>query len=134
MLAIARQAKASNETLYRWYGDKRGLFARMIERNAAEVEAHLDAALEGGVEDLQALRDLAPWLLTLLTGDKAISLNRAAAADASGELGGVLAAIGRNRLGPRIASLIDRAAASGAITVDRGTDAVGLYMDLVVGD
>ena len=30
MLSIAKAAKASNETLYRWYGDKQGLFAAMV--------------------------------------------------------------------------------------------------------
>ncbi len=37
MLAIARQAKASNETLYNWYGDKNGLFRALVVRNAGEV-------------------------------------------------------------------------------------------------
>ena len=30
MLAVAREASASNETLYRWYGDKNGLFTSMV--------------------------------------------------------------------------------------------------------
>ena len=37
MLTLAKTARASNETLYRWYGDKLGLVSRMIARNAAEA-------------------------------------------------------------------------------------------------
>ena len=33
MLKIAKRAKASNETLYKWYGDKKGLFSALVETN-----------------------------------------------------------------------------------------------------
>ncbi|MEQ8740678.1 MAG: helix-turn-helix domain-containing protein, partial [Hoeflea sp.] len=33
MLAIAKRARASNETLYNWYGDKTGLFRALVVRN-----------------------------------------------------------------------------------------------------
>lgn len=48
MLAIAKEAKASNETLYRWYGSKRGLLAAMVERNAQATADALQAAIEDG--------------------------------------------------------------------------------------
>lgn len=38
MLSIARKARASNETVYNWYGDKAGLFKALVQRNAAEVK------------------------------------------------------------------------------------------------
>ncbi|WP_237352646.1 TetR family transcriptional regulator [Rhizobium leguminosarum] len=44
MLDIAKAAKASNETLYRWYGDKNGLFQTMVESNARATKTALDAA------------------------------------------------------------------------------------------
>ena len=31
MLKIAKRAKASNETIYRWYGDKLGLFKSLVK-------------------------------------------------------------------------------------------------------
>ncbi len=34
MLAVAKAAGASNETMYNWYGNKQGLLAAMIEDNA----------------------------------------------------------------------------------------------------
>ena len=33
MQSVAKMAKASNETLYRWYGDKIGLFEARSSRN-----------------------------------------------------------------------------------------------------
>ena len=38
MQGIARKARASNETLYNWYGDKQGLFMALVTRNAEEVK------------------------------------------------------------------------------------------------
>lgn len=50
----ARQARASNETLYSWYGDKQGLFKALVTRNAAKVKALLEA-------ELSSERDAPPW-------------------------------------------------------------------------
>lgn len=134
MLAVAKRAKASNETLYRWYADKRGLFARMIERNAQAAEAALRQALTSDGAAIEGLRQVAPVLLALLLGESAIILNKAAAADASGDLGAVLAEQGRDRLAPLISDLIARAGLEGALNLPEGVDALGLYLDLLVGD
>ena len=85
MLAIARAAKSSNQTLYKWYGDKKGLFSALIAANAEEVRALL--AEEKDNDPQKTLERLGPSLYRLLTSDRAIALNRAAAADPSGELG-----------------------------------------------
>ena len=39
MLAVARAAKASNEMLYRWYGDKQGLIEALIRSMTASGPA-----------------------------------------------------------------------------------------------
>jgi len=95
MLAIAREARASNETLYRWYGDKNGLFKTMVEANARETREALQRAIEAGDDPLECLENVAPVLLSMLLGERAIALNRAAAADESGELGAAIAAGGK---------------------------------------
>ena len=41
MLSIAKRAKCSNETMYRWYGDKVGLFRALVTRNADRVASVL---------------------------------------------------------------------------------------------
>ncbi len=81
MLAIARRAAASKETLYAWYGDKQGLFAALVQSNAASIETMLRAALAKEADPPETLRRLGPLLLSLLLGERAVAINRAAAAD-----------------------------------------------------
>ena len=96
MLAVARAAKASNETLYNWYGDKTGLFRARVARNAARVAEVIEGPLEPALVRL----------LTMLTSREAVVLNRAAVADASGVLGQALAEAGRAAVMARLAARI----------------------------
>lgn len=48
MLAVAQAARASNETLYGWYGDKTGLFRALVRRNTAELKALLEEEIAKG--------------------------------------------------------------------------------------
>ena len=134
MQGIAKAARASNETLYSWYGDKRGLFQALVTRNAAEVREHLEAELRTGHDALTILATLGPKLLDLLTGDRAVALNRAAAADSSGELGATLSTAGREAVFPLLEQVLCRARDEGHLTFDETGEAVGLYLDLLIGD
>ncbi|MEP5728723.1 MAG: TetR/AcrR family transcriptional regulator [Sulfitobacter sp.] len=134
MLAVAKGAKASNETMYRWYGDKKGLFESMVRGNAAEVRDVLEKAVVAQVGALAALQVVAPVLLGILLGEKAILLNRAAASDPTGALGALLSRGGREDVLPMIQSLLAQAKIEGEISVADGEDAGGLLMHLLVGD
>lgn len=134
MLAVAKAAKASNETLYRWYGDKNGLFRALIARNADLVRLPLEAALESDAPAIDALAEVAPVLLQMLTSDRAIVLNRAAAADPTGDLGQALTELGRGTVGPLLAQLIGRAMAQGALPEGAHGPATRRFVDLLVGD
>jgi len=125
--ALARRAKASNETLYNWYGDKTGLFRMLIQRNAARVTEALpqDAAPD--------LHDLGAVLLEMLLSPEAIALNRAAAADSSDQLGQTLAEGGRGQVVPRLQQAFARLAAEDRLTLPV-PEALGLWLDLLVGD
>lgn len=134
MLAVARAAKASNETLYNWYGDKLGLFRAMALRNGTEIVARLEAALAADASPLEALDGIGPLLLELLTGPRAVALARAAAGDASGALGAALAEAGRARVKPMIEALCQRALDDRAL---KGGDAETIcetYLSLLLGD
>lgn len=131
MLRIAKAAKASNETMYRWYGDKDGLFRAMVEDNAAETRVALSAALEGGGDPRKTLADFAPQFLSMLLGERAILLNRVAAADPTGRLGAAISAGGREQVAPLLEKLIAR------ICEGRKTDpkeATSLFLGLLIGD
>lgn len=139
MLAVARAAKVSNETLYRRYGDKRGLFARMVGENAAEIRGALEwaamsGAVAGGDDALAVLASVAPLLLGMLASERAVSLNRAAAADATGELGRALAAGGRDAVAPLLGTLMQRALDTGQIRAPSAQQAVEWYIALLIGD
>ncbi|RXT24041.1 TetR family transcriptional regulator [Rhizobium leguminosarum] len=134
MLDIAKAAKASNETLYRWYGDKNGLFKTMVESNAGATKAALDAAIRDEVDALETLVHVAPILLSMLLGDKAISLNRAAAADESGELGATIAAAGRDSVFPLIEKLIGRGLETTALAAPSAGVAAEWFLSLLIGD
>ena len=134
MLAIAKRAKASNETLYRWYGDKKGLFQAMVIRNADEVYASLVEDLDRQRDPMQILEDISLKLLRLLTSDRAIALNRAAAADASGELGIALSKVGRERVLPLISRVLGQIKDQGTFGDLSLEEVTRLYMNLLIGD
>lgn len=134
MLAIAKAAKASNETLYNWYGDKTGLFAALVRRNAAEVKALLEDQIAAGGDAVDTLARVGPLLLRLVTSDRAVALNRAAAADPTGELGRVLAAEGRETVAPLIARVIAQGREQGRFAFDDLAMACETWLGLLIGD
>ncbi|RID92920.1 TetR/AcrR family transcriptional regulator [Gemmobacter lutimaris] len=129
MQALARRAGASIETLYNWYGDKPGLFRALIARNAETVQEVLDQ--RAGAADAAALVAVGERLLALLTGPRAVALNRAAAADAEGTLGLALAQGGRDIVMPHVATLIGAITGAHGETPDRLAE---LWLALLVGD
>ena len=129
MLGVAQAAKASNETLYRWYGDKQGLFMALVARNVAEVEASLSEG-EGDLKDV--LDQFGPVLLGMLLGPRAIALNRAAAADGTGALGMALAQGGRDVVRPKLVAIMAKLDPSG--TKEDLFSRAELYFTLLIGD
>mgnify|MGYP001951302007 CR=1 FL=1 len=134
MLAVARRAKASNETMYRWYGDKAGLFKALVEANAADVKAQLTSLASD--DPIETLAAAAPILLSMVTGERAVALNRAAAANVAegGELGAAIAQSGRNDIAPIIGKVIARAMDTGAIGRADPAAAAEMFIRLLIGD
>lgn len=136
ILAIAKEAKASNETLYRWYGNKQGLFAALVERNAQSARDALDEALQREEDPLAVLNTLGLALIRLVTGERAVALNRAAAGDVydTQTLGQALARGGRDALMPRVSQLLARADEAGVLQVGDASKASELYIAVLIGD
>ena len=131
MLRIAKAAKASNETLYRWYGNKDGLFKAMVEDNAAETRRMLERALEGRENPRETLESVAPVFLGMLLGDRAILMNRAAAADPTGKLGAAISAGGRRQVMPLLEQVVSRIGAARGLPAE---ERAGWFVSLLVGD
>lgn len=134
MLNVAKRARASNETLYRWYGDKRGLFLSMVHNNASETKRVLENAIADEEDPSKTLDKAAPILLTMLLGQRAISLNRAAAADPSYELGRAISNGGKEVVAPLFALVIGRLLQANGNTTMTIENAVALYFGLLIGD
>jgi AcrR family transcriptional regulator len=137
MLEVARRAGASNETLYKWYGNKQGLFAALVEANARLVAELLRQHLAGvDADPLETLRAVGPLLLDLVTGERAIALNRAAVGDVhdTATLGKALAESGRDKVMPLLAELFGQARANGALVFDDPRAVAETYIALLIGD
>lgn len=128
---LARAARASNETIYRWYGDKSGLFEALIRRNSDLVRAALADREDDPLEDLRAV---GPVLLTMLLGPRAVALNRAAAADPGGPLGRALAREGRDAIAPRVVAVMERAIARRQLGGGSAQDMAETWFALLIGD
>lgn len=133
MLAVAKRAKASNETLYRWYGDKHGLFESMVRANADNVRAQLNASFGAGGTPMEVLAAVAEVLLGMLLSERAIVLNRAAASDATGALGKLLAKAGRDAVLPLVSQVLKDAVEADDLG-EPDEDIGGLFIKLLVGD
>ena len=136
MLAVAKKAGASNETMYSWFGNKQGLFAAMIEENARAASDVISGVFETGANPLKTLEAFGATLLQLIGGDKAIALNRAAAADVSqgGKLGQLLAENGRNKVAPMISGTFAAAQKDGLIRQHDPDEIAEIYIALLLGD
>ncbi|MEM7546007.1 MAG: TetR/AcrR family transcriptional regulator [Pseudomonadota bacterium] len=136
MMAIAKKARASNETLYRWYGNKAGLVAALVEENARAVRVHLATSIEDRSTPLEMLRLVGPDLLSLVTGERAVLLNRAAVIDLTetDTVGRLIAQHGRETVGPLIAELLSLANSQGALRIHDVSEAAETYISLLIGD
>ncbi|MFV0291912.1 MAG: TetR/AcrR family transcriptional regulator [Paracoccus sp. (in: a-proteobacteria)] len=131
MLRVAKAAKASNETMYRWYGDKDGLFRQMVSDNADETRRILETALADQTDPLIALRRFAPIFLRMLLGRRAVLLNRVAASDPTGKLGAAVTVGGRHVVLPLVEKVIRQISEGSGYT---SLEATQWFMALLIGD
>ncbi len=134
MLKIAKRAKASNETLYKWYGDKKGLFSALVETNTTHISKLIEDAAKADKSEIKIIEQLGPLLLEILLGDRAIALNKAAVADPSGELGLALAKAGREAVFPKISRVFDRYLVSHSNSRIDASQITEIYLRLLIGD
>jgi AcrR family transcriptional regulator len=136
MTAVAERAGASKETLYAWFGDKQGLFAALVRRQAEVMNDRVVAAFrrDGGLRE--TLTQFATDLLELLLGARSLAINRAAIAelDEAPVLAHVLLTEGRHRSGSLVVSYLARQAETGALAIGDPAAAFGVLYGLVIQD
>ncbi|MBR9863283.1 MAG: TetR/AcrR family transcriptional regulator [Rhodobacteraceae bacterium] len=136
MLDIARQAGCSNETLYRWYGNKQALFASLIAANGAALKAQLIQLIQEDGDTIEELRLLGPHLLELVTNRRAVALGRAAAGDVyhTGILGEAIAREGKNTLEPLVERLVRVGLDRKLLHRGNAAEIAGMFLTVLMGD
>lgn len=141
MLAVAKAAKASNETMYNWFGDKQGLLADMIRANGNEIEILLEkqfpkSSASTAKDFTDTLDAIGATLLQILTNDNMVALNRAAAADASSGnvLGKLLQENCRNGISLLLADFFSQGIAAGHLVQEHPDEIAEVYLALLLGD
>ena len=132
MLGIASRAGASKETLYSWFGNREGLFAALIQENADRSARRIELALQGDDDPTATLTAYATGMLTLLTDQRSIALNRAAMN--SPDLARVLLTSGRHRVGSVVEQYLAMLSDAGHIHVTDPPAAFRLLYGLVMHD
>ena len=136
MLEVARRASASKETLYAWFGDKRGLFEAIIRRNAQAVQTVLARHLEGHAPTERVLMDFGGALVELLLGDSAVAINRAAISEARSDpaLAQTLASAGREATLPAFIQFLELRRERGSLRIESPAEAAEDFLGLLLGD
>jgi len=137
MREIAERAQASKETLYAWFGDKRGLFEELVRWQAERVDAALAPSLERDAEDpSEVLRDFAVELQRLLLGDRAVVINRAAISEAPTDptFAKALAVQGRGSIVPKLERYLEEQRERGLLEFEGAGTAVDALIGLAIGD
>jgi AcrR family transcriptional regulator len=137
MLEIARRAQASKETLYAWFGDKRGLFEELVRWQAERVDAMITPNLERHADDpTEVLRGFALELQRLLLGDRAVVINRAAISEAASDptFARILATQGRGSVVPKLRRYLERQRERGRLEFEEAGEAVDALIGLAIGD
>jgi AcrR family transcriptional regulator len=138
MTAVARRASCSKETLYKWFGDRDGLLTATVQWQAAKVRmpvvdrSHLNAkALRLSIE--QFARDL----LTVITGEVSVTLNRTAVTHAAQEkdsLGIIVLENGPLAIRRRLKPILEAGRDARLLRFDSSEDAYRTFFGLVVRD
>lgn len=136
--AIARAAGCSKESLYKWFGDRDGLLAAIVTRQASKVIPGADPAANMSETGLRAaLEEFAKSLLETISGDVSLALNRLAIGQASKAetgLGAVLEKNGRARIGRQTTVLLEKGCTQGYLQCEDPQEAYSTLYGLVVRD
>ena len=137
MREVAVRSRASKETLYAWFGNKRGLFEELVRWQAQQVDAVIAPNLDRDGEDTsEVLRAFAVELQRLLLGDRAVVINRAAISEAPTDptFAEVLAAQGRGSVVPKLSRYLEGQRKRGRLEFEEAGAAIDALIGLAIGD
>lgn len=138
MAAVARQARCSKETLYKWFGDRDGLLTATVQWQASKVRMP-ELPRSGLTREKYAagLEAFARNWLTVITGDVSIALNRLAITHAGSQktgLGQIVLHNGPFAMDRRLEPIFMLGRAAGIIAFESPKTVFHAYFGLVVSD
>lgn len=135
---IARASNCSKESLYKWFGDRNGLLAAMMTVQGSKVGAVLDEDIfKSTAAFKEHLARFATELLTVLSGEISLALNRLAigqASDEASQLGPLLMKNGRGLIEARAHAFLNSAKDKGFLNFTKVDDAYRVLYGLIVSD
>jgi AcrR family transcriptional regulator len=137
MREIAERAQASKETLYAWFGSKRGLFEELVRWQAGRVDAVIAPNLErDGDDPSEVLRGFALELQRLLLGDRSVVINQAAISETPADptFAQILAAQGRGSVVPKLVRYLEGQRERGRLAFEDAGTAIDALIGLTIGD
>ena len=137
MREIAVRSQASKETLYAWFGNKRGLFKELVRWQAESVDAVIAPNLErAGDDPSEVLHGFVLELQRLLLGDRAVVINRAAISEATSDptFARILATQGRGTVVPKLERYLEGQRERGRLEFEEAGTAIDALIGLAIGD
>ncbi|AVX04009.1 hypothetical protein MXMO3_01479 [Maritalea myrionectae] len=137
MTGVARRARCSKESLYKWFGDRDGLLTAIVQWQAAKVRPVPLGPQRMSIEALQAnLERFAYDWLKVIAGDISVALNRLAITHAGplSNLGHTVLTNGRFAVGKRLKPLLKAGRGAGLLRFDDEEEAFRTFFGLVLRD
>ena len=138
MTAVARRASCSKETLYKWFGDRDGLLTATVQWQAAKVRMpQMDRSGLSAKSLRLSVEQFARDLLTVLTGEISVTLNRTAVTHAAQEkdsLGTIVLENGPLAIRRRLKPILEAGRDARLLRFESSEDAFRVFFGLVVRD
>ncbi len=136
MQAIAAEAGASKETLYRHFGSKEGLFSEIVENRANNFLEGLDEHLQRPGRLADVLLTLGARLLTAMIGSEAVCLYRIVIAEGARypDLGRIFFEQGPERVKERLTRYLEAARSRGELHCPDCTLAATIFLGAVLAN
>jgi AcrR family transcriptional regulator len=136
MQAIAEEAGASKETLYRHFGSKEGLFTEIVREKSAQIAARLDEEITLNASPDEVLMRVGYSLLKTLSCGDVLSFYGWVVAETqrAPELGRIFYEVGPAMVRAKLRDYLERATAQKVLCCDNPILATKLFLGAIVAD
>jgi len=136
MQAIAEEAGASKETLYRHFGSKEGLFIEIVREMSAQIAARLDEEITLHAPPADVLTRVGTGLLTTFSRDDVLSFYGWVVAETprAPELGRIFYELGPAMVRAKLKDYLERATAQNVLCCDNPLLATKLFLGAILAD